>query len=77
MPFSSPSGNMEMVPEQVAGSRECGRIAVRTRYMLWNLSKGSRDQEVMPHRSSEVVFMVMVAAVGLLVVDVSSGHCYS
>ena len=49
--LSSPDGKVEVAPEQVAGSRECGRIAVRTRYMLWNLSKGSRDQEVTPHCS--------------------------
>ena len=38
MPLSSPSGKVEMVPEQVTGSRECGRIAVRSRYTLPNLS---------------------------------------
>ena len=45
------TGKVQGAPEQVAGSKECGRIAVRTWYTLQNLSKGSCDQEVTPHCS--------------------------
>ena len=38
MPLSSPSVKGGDDPELVAGSREHGRIAVRSRYTLWNLS---------------------------------------